>query len=116
MEPYTLLDVADQINQMYAAHPVAFGGNTGSPNSFVGFGETGFTTSSSTFNGTTAAGTACLLYQIATGSIPGELGGGDTVPAANYAWAASKLNPLIAIGGALDELVGTCPLNYNSNN
>lgn len=98
------------------AYPVAFGGNTGKPNTFVGFGETGFTSSSSTFNGTTAAGTACLLYQIATGSISGEMGGGGTVPAANYAWAASKLNPLIVAGGALSELVGVCGLNYNSNN
>lgn len=108
--------MASEIYRQYQAYPVPFGGNTGSPDSFVGFGETGFTSSSSTFNGTTPEGVACLIYQIATGNIPGELGGGGSVPAANSAWAASKLNPLIVAGGALSELVGVCPLNYNSNN
>jgi len=109
--PYTIPDVASEIGYQYMKYPVAFGGNTGKPNSFVGIGEAGPYISNNKFSGT-PQGAACLLYQIATENVPSSLGGGGTdTPVANFQWAASKLNPLFSTGalGAFG-----CPLAFNN--
>jgi unspecific peroxygenase len=115
VQPYTILEIAVQIFAMYQLHPVQFGGNTGSPNSFAGVGENGLSLES--VNGTDPKGVACLLYQVATEDVPASLrGGGDGPVASNntYKWAANQLNPLFGVGQALSSLVGLCQLNYNS--
>ncbi|KAI7541530.1 Cloroperoxidase [Hortaea werneckii] len=112
VDPYTIPDVAIEIFAQYQGHPVAFGGNTGKPNSFVGIGEFGPSISGNMFKGD-AAGVACLLYQVATENAPSALGGGSTVPPQSLQFAASKLNPLF--GNSTSKLGSFgCPLNYNS--
>lgn len=105
--PYTIPLVANEIFAQYQEYPVAFGGNTGKPNTFVGIGEYGPYFSNSSFNGT-AQGLQCFLYQIATGNQPSSLQGSSNVPTANFQWAASKLNPVYQNAGS------PCPLNYNN--
>jgi len=111
IDPYTVADVTAQIELMYALHPVAFGGNTGKPNSFVGIGNFGTTIQNNMFNGT-AAGVACLLYQAATENMPASTTGaaGTNPPTANLQWAASKLNPLFSSG----TFAAACPINFNN--
>lgn len=73
VDPYSLVDVADQIFKMYSAYPVAFGGNAGL-DQFIG---TDFRTiiknGTLHLNLTDTAGLACLLYQTVTGPIPSAL-------------------------------------------
>ncbi|EME80673.1 uncharacterized protein MYCFIDRAFT_98841, partial [Pseudocercospora fijiensis CIRAD86] len=100
VDPYSIPLVAAEIFKQYEAYPVAFGGNTGKPNSFVGLGQFGPSISNNMFNGT-AAGVACLLYQIATENVPSALGGGGntaftTVPQANLDFMRKMVNPIFA--------------------
>lgn len=111
VDPYTIPLVAAEIFAQYEGHPVAFGGNTGKTNSFVGIGQYGPYISNGMFSGT-PAGVACLLYQSATGNAPSAFGGGS-IPTANLEWAASQLNPIF--GDSSTELGAFgCPLAYNS--
>lgn len=99
-DPYTIPLVAAEIFKQYEEYPVAFGGNTGKPNTFVGLGQNGpYFSNTNQFNGT-AAGVACLLYQFATENEPAALGAYSTVPVANLQWAASKLNPIYQAAGS----------------
>lgn len=112
VDPYSIPLVATEIFAQYELYPVAFGANTGKPNSFVGIGQDGAYISNSMFNGT-AAGVACALYQLATENDPAELGGGATpVPTANLQWAASMLNPIYSSPNMTS--FAPCPLNYNA--
>ncbi|KAK4493742.1 hypothetical protein PRZ48_014927 [Zasmidium cellare] len=111
VQPYTIPLVAAEIFKQYEAYPVAFGGNTGNPNTFYGIGQYGPSITNNTLQ-STPQGVACLLYQIATEDAPASLGGGSTTPLANLQWAASKLNPIFGAGGSLASF--GCPLNFNS--
>ncbi|CAK3916079.1 Aromatic peroxygenase [Lecanosticta acicola] len=113
VSPYTIEDVSSQIGMQYQLYPVAFGANTGNPNSFVGFGETG--PSISNGSATTPAGVACALYQLATENDPASLGGGGSgsLPLATLTWAATKLNPIFSGTGAAAQF--GCPIAFNDS-
>ncbi|KAF2167105.1 hypothetical protein M409DRAFT_54310 [Zasmidium cellare ATCC 36951] len=111
VQPYTIPLVAAEIFKQYEAYPVAFGGNTGNPNTFYGIGQFGPSISNNTLQ-TTPQGVACLLYQIATENTPSSLGGGGGLPTSTLQWAASKLNSIFGSGGSLASLA--CPLNHNN--
>lgn len=91
VSPYTNNDVTTQILEMYLLHPVLFGGNT-ADGSFdtVDFGAIKDGKISANIGATE---TACLLYQLATQSVPSYLNGiiTPTVDALNL--ITSKVAP-----------------------
>lgn len=93
ISPYTNNDVTNQILAMYELHPVLFGGNTGNG----GFDTINF---GAIRNGKLAPAnpteTSCLLYQLATGSVPSSLNSVITPSVAALSLVASKLTPLFA--------------------
>lgn len=106
--PYTIPLVALEIFKQYNQYPVAFGGNTGAPNTFIGLQPTPpFLTSSGKIG--SAQGVECLLYQIATEDMPSALNGGtflnSTLSALQLAFMRSKIGPIQALS--------PCPINYN---
>lgn len=111
IDPYSIPLVAAEIFKQYQAYPVAFGGNTGNPNSFVGTGEFGPSISNNTFSGT-PAGVACLLYQLATENVPSALGGGGVQPStlsqATLDWMRSQVNPIFQGADLLS--FAACPI------
>ncbi|USW58161.1 Putative chloroperoxidase [Septoria linicola] len=109
--PYTIPDVAAEIAAQYFLHPVAFGGNTGKPNTFVGIGSQGPYISNSTIPGS-PQGVACLLYQVATENIPSAIGGyGEpTTPAANLNWMRQMLNPVFTNSSLSGAAAFGCPV------
>ena len=94
VSPYTNNDVTNQILQMYLLHPVLFGGNTAS-GSFdtISFGSIKNGKISSSIS---AKDTSCLLYQLATGSIPSTLNGVITPTVKALAFVATKVSPQFA--------------------
>ena len=88
--PFSNADVTTQILDMYLMNPVLFGGNTGQGTfkTTPDFGDIK--------NGqlTQGANTAYLIYQLATSSVPGYLGGvlNPTLAALNF--IAQKVEPL----------------------
>lgn len=118
--PYGIKEVSDEINAQYKQYPVPFGGNTGAPNSYgmlllllyvsiastdtpiVGIGQNGPYFQNNKFTGN-ARGVQCLLYQFATENQPSSIQGNSHIPQANFAWAASKLNPIYADTGCPRE-------------
>jgi hypothetical protein len=92
VSPYTNNDVTTEILAQYLAYPVLFGGNTGNG----GFNTISF---GSIQNGSIIATpnspqTSCLLYQLATGSVPSSLNSVITPTVGALSFALSKLNPL----------------------
>ena len=89
--PYTNNDVTNQILQMYLLHPVLFGGNTAS-GSFdtISFGSIKKGKISPNISPTD---TSCLLYQLATQSIPSSLNGVITPTVKALAFIATKVTP-----------------------
>lgn len=87
--PYTNNDVTTQILEMYLLDPVLFGGNTanGTFDALPNFGEIQ--------NGMLVSGpnTACLLYQLATQSVPSYLNGLITPTVEALSFIASKVAP-----------------------
>ena len=72
-EPYSNTDVTVEIAAQYLEHPVLFGGNTGSPDSFDAID---FAPSISAGNlDTSEKGILCLIYQLATENVPSSLSG-----------------------------------------
>ncbi|KAI9687421.1 MAG: hypothetical protein M1820_010445 [Bogoriella megaspora] len=95
IEPYTVALVTNEIFAQYFEYPVLFGGATG---------DGGFNALPTDFgaiqNGTisqpvSAANTACLLYQLATQSIPSSLNGVITPSVDALTLVASKLAPTL---------------------
>nr|POE76235.1 aromatic peroxygenase [Quercus suber] len=92
VDPYDNTKVGAQIIEMYLLHPVEFGGNTadGSFNAGVNFGAIQ--------NGLISADavdpkvTSCLLYQLATQSVPSSLNGLVTPTVETLAWVLKKLS------------------------
>ena len=89
--PYTNNDVTAQIVAMYLQNPVLFGGNTAS-GSFdaINFGAIKNGTISPSI---TPAQTSCLLYQLATQSVPSYLNGVITPSVAALSFIATKVSP-----------------------
>lgn len=89
VEPYSNADVIEQILEMYLLHPVLFGGNTGDGtfDLIPDFGDIQ--------NGTLVRGpnSACLLYQLATQSVPGYLNGILTPTVDALTFIATKVTP-----------------------
>jgi hypothetical protein len=92
--PYTGVDVTAQILEMYLLNPVAFGGNTGKPNTFNGVNTNGFTNGMLTES--TPEGVLCLIYQqIANGFVSGT--GGIAAPVTGaLQYIVGKLGPQYA--------------------
>lgn len=85
--PYTNQLVTEEILAMYLEHPVLFGGATG-PNGFDALPVWG----TDITNGTLApANTECLLYQLATQSVPSYLNGVITPTVDAISFFQSKL-------------------------
>lgn len=90
VDPYDTIKVTEQILEMYLLHPVLFGGNTAD-------GKFDVITFGAIQNGTISPGldvktTSCLLYQLATQSIPSYLNGLITPTSNALAFALSKLS------------------------
>ncbi|EMF09816.1 Cloroperoxidase [Sphaerulina musiva SO2202] len=113
VDPYTIPLIAAEIAAQYFLHPVAFGGNTGKPNTFVGVGTQGPYISNNTIPGS-PAGVACLLYQIATENIPSAIGGGgaanDAIPASSLNFMRNTLNPLFTNSSLSGAAAFGCPI------
>ncbi|PPJ56676.1 hypothetical protein CBER1_08710 [Cercospora berteroae] len=109
--PYTIPDVAREIGAQYFLNPVAFGGNTGKPNSFVGIGSNGPFFSNGTLPGS-PQGVSCLLYQLATENIPSALGGGGEadLPPARLNWMRDTLNPVFTNATFSPAAAFGCPI------
>jgi hypothetical protein len=91
VSPYTNNDVTNEILKMYLLHPVLFGGNTAS-GSFdtINFGAIQDGKISSSIS---AKDTSCLLYQLATQSVPGYLNGVITPTVKALEFVATKVSP-----------------------
>ncbi|KAJ4294179.1 hypothetical protein N0V90_007869 [Kalmusia sp. IMI 367209] len=89
--PYTILDVGNQIFEMYALHPALFGGNT-ADGSFDTINWSAIQDGKLDLN-LNATVTACLLYQLATERVPGSLNGILTPTVEALAFIASKVSP-----------------------
>ena len=89
--PYTNNDVTNQIVQMYLLHPVLFGGNT-ADGSFdtINFGAIKDGKISPNISPTD---TSCLLYQLATQSVPSSLNGVITPTEQALEFIATKVSP-----------------------
>ncbi|KAL3426484.1 hypothetical protein PVAG01_03275 [Phlyctema vagabunda] len=98
--PYTLLDVALQILDMYAVHPVGFGGNING--SFVGLDFPPYIQGGNLI-ASKPSDVACLLYQLVAGPIPSSFNGFITPTVAALQAA------LTAIGGEAFTNLG-CPI------
>lgn len=92
VSPYTNNDVTSQILQMYLLDPVLFGGITtnGTFDALPNFGDIQ--------NGKLVSGpnTACLLYQLATGSVPSYANGILTPTVDALSFIATKVGPQFA--------------------
>ncbi|TVY86128.1 Aromatic peroxygenase [Lachnellula willkommii] len=100
LTPYTLLDVALQILEMYALHPVGIGGNVNG--TFVGLDFPPYIQGGN-LTADQPSAVACLLYQFVAGPIPSSLNGFIT-PTVEALQAV-----LTAIGGESFTNLG-CPL------
>lgn len=98
--PYTTAQVAVEIDRLYLAHPVLFGGNAGAGN-FNLLGNFGSAIQGGKLVGS-PSDIKCLLYQLATENVPSSLSGVLQLPLAVVSWAAGKLNPVFEGSG--------CPL------
>merc|ERR1711988_1341637 len=91
VEPYSNSDVTREILAMYLVEPVLFGGNTG-PDSFdtLNFGNI---EDGKLPVGLDAADTSCLLYQLATQSVPSYLNGVITPTVEALSFVAKQIGP-----------------------
>jgi len=96
VNPYTNNDVTTQILAMYLEYPVLFGGNTAAGSfdalSFGSFIQDG-TLMQTSIDG---APTACLLYQLATGTVPSYLNGVITPTVDALDFILTKVGPQFA--------------------
>jgi len=91
VSPYTNNDVTTQILEMYLLNPVLFGGNTADGKfDTIDFGAIKDGKISA---GISATDTSCLLYQLATQSVPSSLNGLITPTVKALAFIATKLSP-----------------------
>lgn len=92
--PYSNMDVTNQIVTMYLENPVLFGGNTADGTfDAINFGAI---KDGKIEAGISAKDTSCLLYQLATGQIPGYLNGLITPTVEALSFVATKLGPEFA--------------------
>merc|ERR1712125_69665 len=91
VEPYSNSDVTREILAMYLVEPVLFGGNT-APDSFdtLNFGNI---QDGKLPVGLDAADTSCLLYQLATQSVPSYLNGVITPTVEALSFVAKQIGP-----------------------
>lgn len=88
--PYSNTDVTLEIIAQYLDHPVLFGGATGNGGfDLVGFGSI----QSGRLVDPTPSTVLCLVYQLATQSVPSSLNGVLTPSVEAIAFAATKLHP-----------------------
>jgi hypothetical protein len=101
-EPYSLLDVTLQIDLLYLAYPVLFGGNTGNGGfDLLNFGAI----SNGTLTSPDSATTLCLIYQLATDNTPTSLSNVLDLPLEIVDYIAGKLNPIFKDYGCTLEIV-----------
>lgn len=94
VEPYGLLDVGEQILGQYLAYPVLFGGNTGN-GGFDGL-NFGDGIKDGSLVGVDATTVVCLIYQLATQSVPSSLDGLITPTVNALSFVLTKVNPQFA--------------------
>ena len=101
LTPYTNNDVTSEILKMYLLHPVLFGGNT-ADGSFdaISFGSIKNGKISSSIS---ATDTSCLLYQLATGSVPSSLNGVITPTVKALSLILTKVTPQFANLGCMSQ-------------
>jgi hypothetical protein len=94
IQPYSNNDVTREILAMYLENPVLFGGNT-ADGSFdaINFGAIKDGKIEASIS---AKDTSCLLYQLATGQVPGYLNGVITPTVEALSFVATKLGPEFA--------------------
>ena len=98
--PLSFLEIFLETSSLYAeAGFPAFGGNTGTPNSFVGLDFPAGGIEGGVLKNTTAAGIACLLYQVITVPTPSSLSGLLQIPLASKLFAVSKLGAIMGTLG-----------------
>ncbi|KAF2422624.1 Cloroperoxidase [Tothia fuscella] len=90
--PYTNNDVTTEILAMYLKNPVLFGGATG-PGTFNALPKFGSIKDGKLGSGLSATDTSCLLYQLATQSIPSSLNGVITPSFNALTFVATKISP-----------------------
>ncbi|WPH04693.1 Cloroperoxidase [Acrodontium crateriforme] len=91
VDTYSNNDVTQQILEMYLLDPVLFGGNTASGTfDVINFGSIQNGELSADLS---ATDTSCLLYQLATGSVPSSLNGVITPSVDALAFILSKVSP-----------------------
>ncbi|KAF7870424.1 hypothetical protein EAF04_004169 [Stromatinia cepivora] len=90
--PYTTVDVTVEILAQYLQYPVLFGGATG--NGGFDVLNFGFIKNGTLIATPGSTETSCLLYQLATQSIPSSLNGIITPTINTLAFVLKKLNPL----------------------
>lgn len=97
--PYTIQLVGQQILEMYALHPVLFGGNTAQGQfDFIDFEGI----QNGNFSAPSASSVTCLLYQLATERVPSSLNSVVTPTVEGLEFVLSKLNPVFTnLGCAL---------------
>ncbi|PMD35393.1 putative aromatic peroxygenase [Hyaloscypha variabilis F] len=92
VSPYSNEDVTTEIVAQYLEYPVLFGGATGNGGfDLLNFGSI----QNGTLVATPGTATVCLLYQLATQSIPSSLNGLITPTVAVLDFVASKLGPTL---------------------
>jgi len=92
LTPYSNTDVTAEILAMYLEYPVLFGGATGT-GSFDALPDFGSIKNGEISSDISAEDTSCLLYQLATQSVPGYLNGLITPSVEALAFIASKVAP-----------------------
>jgi hypothetical protein len=94
VEPYTNMDVTNEIVQQYIKYPKLFGGNVGT-NNFDALSSTfGIISDGKLPDDVTAAQVLCLLYQLGTMSVPSSLSTVTDITADILNWSVGKLNPI----------------------
>lgn len=95
--PLSFLAIFAQVEELYVgAGSPPFGGNTGSPNSFVGLTVSDLGITDGVLANSSAAGIACLFYQILTDFIPLSLDDNLVLPLAEAAFGKAQLGDQFA--------------------
>ncbi|KAF2127317.1 Cloroperoxidase [Dothidotthia symphoricarpi CBS 119687] len=100
--PYTNQDVTNEIVAQYIQYPKLFGGNVGTNNFDALPSTVGIIGDGKLPNDVTGAALLCLLYQLATMSVPSSLSATTGLTLSVINWSLGTLNPIFKNAG--------CPL------
>ena len=104
--PYTVAEIGNETYYQYSNYPRPFGGNAGAGN-FLALNSTfGIIQNGTIPSNATSADFLCLIYQVLTENVPGEVQNEPDVGLGALQYIASQINPVFAQYG--------CPLVYNT--